>query len=50
MHVYSFFKRPLLTHYTAYHCIYATQYQNFDFNLRRDHQKKIPMSVATMSR
>ena len=29
---------------------YRTFDQNFDFNLRRDHQKKFPMSVAPMSR
>ena len=28
--------------------LYATQYQNLDFNLRRDHQNKFPMSVATI--
>ena len=28
----------------------ASLSKNFDFNLRRDHQKKISMTVATMSR
>ena len=31
-------------------CLYATQCQNFDFNLTRDHQNNFPMNVGTMSR